>query len=45
MTDPSGAETPSEVAKLATRQLAAYNAADLDAFAACYAPDVVVYCG
>lgn len=29
-------------ADLATAQLAAYNAADLDAFCACYHPDVVV---
>jgi len=46
MTDhPSGPATPSEVATLATRQLAAYNEADLDAFVACYAPDVVVFDG
>ena len=45
MTDPSGPATPSEVAALATRQLAAYNDADLDAFVACYAPDVVVFDG
>lgn len=30
------------VVRLAIRQLAAYNAADLDAFCACYHPDVVV---
>ncbi|WBQ11490.1 nuclear transport factor 2 family protein [Hyphomonadaceae bacterium ML37] len=30
-------------AVLAERQLAAYNARDLDAFAACFAPDVEVY--
>lgn len=29
------------VVELAVRQLAAYNAADLDAFCACYHPDVV----
>lgn len=34
--------TPTE---LAERQLAAYNAADLDAFVACYHPDVVVRWG
>ena len=43
MTDPS--DRPSEVAALATRQLAAYNAFDLDAFCDCYHPDVVVYDG
>jgi hypothetical protein len=32
----------SEIATLAARQLAAYNASDLDAFVACYHPDVVV---
>jgi len=31
------------VADLAARQLAAYNAHDLDAFAACYHPDVKVW--
>lgn len=30
---------------LATRQLAAYNAADLDAFCACYHPDVQMFAG
>jgi hypothetical protein len=30
------------IEELASRQLAAYNAADLDAFCACYHPDVVV---
>ena len=30
------------IAALAQRQLDAYNAGDLDAFCACYAPDVVV---
>jgi len=30
---------------LAARQLAAYNAGDLDAFVACYHPDVVVWEG
>lgn len=33
------------VAALATRQLAAYNAGDLDAFCACYHAQVVVYDG
>ncbi|MCX5205542.1 nuclear transport factor 2 family protein [Streptomyces sp. NBC_00237] len=37
MTDPTG---PSAVVD---RQLAAYNAHDIDAFAATYAPDVVVH--
>jgi uncharacterized protein (TIGR02246 family) len=32
----------SAVEALATAQLAAYNAADLDAFCACYHPDVTV---
>lgn len=32
----------SPVVQLAIDQLAAYNAADLDAFCACYHPDVVV---
>ncbi|MDA0700201.1 MAG: nuclear transport factor 2 family protein [bacterium] len=32
----------STIADLARRQLAAYNAADLEAFAACYHEDVVV---
>ena len=33
------------IAALAARQLAAYNAGDLDAFVACYHPDVVVWEG
>lgn len=33
---------PSLVETLATSQLAAYNAADLDTFCACYHPDVTV---
>ncbi len=33
------------IAKLATDQLAAYNRADLDAFCACYHPDVRVFNG
>ena len=37
------AEAP--VVRLATAQLVAYNAADLDAFCACYHPDVVVLDG
>jgi hypothetical protein len=32
-----------DIATLAQRQLDAYNAADLDAFVACYHPDVVVW--
>lgn len=32
----------SPVRRLAERQLAAYNVADVDAFCACYAPDVSV---
>jgi uncharacterized protein (TIGR02246 family) len=35
----------SAIAELARRQLAAYNASDLDAFAACYHEDVVVFRG
>ena len=35
----------SAVEELATRQLAAYNAADLDGFCGCYADDVVVLDG
>ena len=31
-----------DIAQLAQAQLDAYNAADLDAFIACYHPDVVV---
>ena len=42
----AGKETPEEEAKehaaLIQRQLDAYNAQDLDAYVACYAPDVVV---
>lgn len=34
--------TPSPVEALATAQLTAYNAADLDAFCACYHPEVTV---
>jgi len=33
------------IRELAAQQLDAYNAADLDAFAACYHPDVTVYQG
>ena len=33
------------IAELAARQLDAYNAGDLDAFVACYHPDVVVQWG
>jgi hypothetical protein len=32
----------SSIVELAARQLAAYNASDLDAFCACYHPEVVV---
>ena len=32
----------SEIEQLATRQLEAYNKADIDAFCQCYHPDVVV---
>ena len=35
----------SPIAALAARQLEAYNACDLDAFVACYHPDVVVRSG
>ena len=40
----SEAERPdhSEITTLAQRQLDAYNRADLDAFCACYHPDVIV---
>ena len=34
-----------DISELAARQLAAYNASDLDAFVACYHDDVVVYDG
>ena len=33
----------SQIALLANRQLEAYNQADLDAFCACYHPNVLVY--
>ena len=33
----------STITELAARQLAAYNACDLDAFCACYHPDVAVW--
>jgi len=36
------ADETSLIRELAARQLAAYNAADLDAFCACYHPEVVV---
>ena len=39
---PSAPEEEPEVVALARRQLEAYNAADLDAFCACYHPDVRV---
>ena len=39
---PSAPEEEPEVVALARRQLAAYNAADLDAFCACYHPVVRV---
>ena len=32
----------SNIVELAARQLAAYNASDLDAFCACYHPEVIV---
>lgn len=35
----------SDIATLAARQLAAYNERDLDAFVACYHPEVTVYDG
>jgi hypothetical protein len=35
----------SVIVELATRQLAAYNAADLDGFCGCYHSDVVVFDG
>ncbi len=35
----------SRIVELAVKQLAAYNAADLNEFVACYHPDVVVYDG
>ena len=38
-------DQPSEIDALATRQLEAYNAFDLDAFCACYHADVVVFDG
>jgi len=34
-----------DIATLAARQLQAYNDSDLDAFVACYHPEVVVYDG
>ena len=37
--------TDTAIVKLATEQLAAYNRADLDAFCACYHPDVRVFNG
>ena len=37
--------TETEISKLAIKQLAAYNRADLDAFCACYHPDVRVFNG
>lgn len=40
--DPVAAGVPPACAELAARQLAAYNAHDLDAFCACYADDVRV---
>ena len=36
---------PSSIVTLAERQLAAYNAADLDAFCACYHPEVRMFEG
>ena len=33
----------SQIARLANRQLEAYNRADLEAFCACYHPNVLVY--
>ena len=33
----------SQIARLASRQLEAYNRADLEAFCACYHPNVLVY--
>jgi uncharacterized protein (TIGR02246 family) len=38
----NGMSGESEVVALSIRQLSAYNAADLDAFCACYHPDVRV---
>jgi hypothetical protein len=39
---PSAPETEPEVVAMSRRQLEAYNAADLDAFCACYHPEVRV---
>lgn len=39
----TGTADPGETARLAQAQLDAYNAHDIDAFAACYAEDVEVY--
>ena len=42
-TDQKDALSESPIALLASRQLEAYNRADLDAFCACYHPEVIVY--
>ena len=40
---PKSEQTEKTIALLASRQLEAYNQSDLDAFCACYHPEVVVY--
>jgi len=44
-TQPTTAVSESVITKLAIEQLAAYNRADLDAFCACYHPEVRVFNG